>query len=51
MIPAVVYGGGKDEPVPIQVRPQDPDRPDEEAGSENAIFLLTLAGAARSATP
>lgn len=45
MIPAVVYGGGKDkDAVPIQVRRKSLLDLMKGTGSENAVFLLKLAG-------
>ena len=43
LIPAVVYGGGRD-PVAIQVPRRDLLELFKKAGSEHAVFLLKLAG-------
>jgi large subunit ribosomal protein L25 len=43
LLPAVVYGGGKD-PVSIQVDRKSVQRLIVEAGGENAVFLLKMAG-------
>ncbi|MCP4203065.1 MAG: 50S ribosomal protein L25 [bacterium] len=47
LLPAVVYGGGKDS-VPIQVDQKLIHRLLKEVGGENAVFLLKLAGTAKS---
>ena len=47
MLPAVVYGGGKDS-VSIQVDQQSINRLVREGGGENAVFLLKLAGTGKS---
>lgn len=47
LLPAVVYGGGKDS-VPIQVDQQSIHRLLREVGGENAVFLLKLAGTGKS---
>jgi large subunit ribosomal protein L25 len=47
MIPAVVYGGGK-EPVPIQVERNIVLQLLKQGGGENAVFLLKLSGTGKS---
>jgi large subunit ribosomal protein L25 len=47
LLPAVVYGGGK-EPVSIQVEQKSVHRLLREVGGENAVFLLKLAGTGKS---
>lgn len=47
LLPAVVYGGGKDS-VSIQVDRKSVQRLLREAGGENAVFLLKMAGTAKS---
>jgi large subunit ribosomal protein L25 len=47
MIPAVVYGGGK-EPVPIQVERNVVLQLLKQGGGENAVFLLKLSGTGKS---
>jgi large subunit ribosomal protein L25 len=46
-VPAVVYGGGLD-PLPIQVGKRQFEELLRTAGSENAVFLLKLAGTSES---
>ncbi len=47
LLPAVVYGGGRDS-VPIQVDQKSIHRLLREVGGENAVFLLKLSGTAKS---
>ena len=47
MLPAVVYGGGKD-PVAITVDRGDVMRLLKQGGGENAVFLLKLSGTGKS---
>lgn len=46
-IPAVVYGGGKD-PIAISVEKNDIHELLKQAGGENAVFLLKLAGTGKA---
>jgi len=47
LLPAVVYGGGKD-PISIQVEQKSIHRLLREVGGENAVFLLKLGGTDQS---